>query len=565
MRQFARHAAWIGAFAFAASLSVHGAGVVGLESLEPPPPPHARPPRTSALDFIEMEPLEEPPTDPTPDPTEPPETPDTPELVAELTPDETSDATPAPTRTRVPPMPAPRIVPIVVPPPPPPPPPEETTPIEVEPINRQSIVQSSDDPSVPPPEDAQYLAEQNRRVEQETQAADSRLESDSPEATPPPESDSIVESSDDGSDTTPTQESPTEAGDAREAIESEVAETNPTPSAESRVATTPRVSTQAEGHTDEAHFGARTSGSSGSGGTPAEELEAVTVDDGFGTFTVMRPRRAATGGSPGESGPRGEGGSSRGHAGAGPNLRVGFSTFEGIYGREQLEEERATRREAREALAAASGNRRQQRWDQFRFAADNVLPTVVTGNQTALNAAASPFAAWIGAVHQRIHAQFVDRFIARIQRRGGELANLELFAQLEIVVDARGRVLRVAITHTSGSSAFDLGAFSSVMDAQPFPSPPEVIMSGDGNVYTLWGFARNTSYCHSSQAAPFILPNPPPLVPMPGVTVDPTEAAQARRRHMSPELLPDDAPPAEELAPRNHDGPDADSHRHDVP
>lgn len=516
MRRFASHAVLIAAFALVASVVFHGVGVVGLGELTPAPPEPLRTHHNSELEFVEFPPLE-------------------PVAVDESDPlDPSRSASPESTAVQV------AEEPVIVAPPiaavqAPPPPPQEATPATPT-RNLQSVEQVSDDPSVPAPPDAQFLAAQNRRVEQETAATETRLQSDTPEAAPPPEAAHPSESVDPGHEADPSSEHASEAPPES----SETASEAPVPARrEPREAATPREGAQAEGHTEAPASGTPVPRPAGAGGTPAPEMESVTIDDGFGTFTVMRPRAAGAGGSPSEPRRLGESGTTHAPGGVGPNLRVGYSNFEAVYGPEQLAEERAARRAAREALASASGSQRRERWDQFRFAAENFLPTITPGNQTALNAAASPFAAWISAVHRRIHAHFADRFLARISGQTGELANENLYTELEIVIDVRGRVLRVAITHTSGSSAFDLGAFSSVLDAQPFPTAPDVILSGDGNVYTRWGFSRGPSACTSQQAAPFILPNPPPLVPMPGVTVDPDEAARARRRHMPADLRPD--------------------------
>ena len=72
----------------------------------------------------------------------------------------------------------------------------------------------------------------------------------------------------------------------------------------------------------------------------------VTIDDGFGTFTVERPRAETARVDPREG--------TAGVTPRTPNLRIGFSALEQIYGHDQLAAERAERRAEREALAAST-------------------------------------------------------------------------------------------------------------------------------------------------------------------------------------------------------------------
>jgi len=459
---------------------VHGVGFLGLTILEARPTGVPVAVRSSQLEWLSLDPL------PAPEPVEPVQVPDDPPDPIEPTPTPEPVAPPVPEPPRLEPQPpTPEATPAEQPPP------------QIPERALQAVEQQSHDPSVEAPPDAQYMAAENQRVEEETVAEERSIRSDEALATPPPPdgdpSDGEQPTDDPADD--PHEGSPAEAAAVAASAAAAASASRPV----GAVPPTPAVSAPRP----------RTAATP----TPVE-MEAITVDDGFGTFSVERPRTTTARVDPREGGPRPDRTAPR------PNLQVGFAGFEQVYGAEQLASERAERRAEREALAASSGNHRRERMEQYRFAAENFLPTVRPGNQTALNAAASPYASWISDVHRRIHAQFAERFIPRIGNHDPALSNPELYAEMEFVVDARGRVLRVAIVRTSGVSSFDLGAFNSILDAQPLPVPPEAIYSGDGRVYLIWGFSRGPSQCHTMQARPFILPNPPPLVAMPGVVPD---------------------------------------------
>jgi len=483
---------------------VHLAGYVGLTTIHVASSHVAvtRPP--SELQWLTIESATEPvatvPEDPDPpEPAEPePMRPRRPDPVEELVEPEPQVAAEVPD-------------PIVVPPPTPEPEPEVAEPPpEIPELSMHAVEQRSADPSVEPPPDTQYMAAENQRVEEETVAEASSIRSDEAVATPPPPDGDMSdgdEPTDDPSDE-PHEGSPT---DSAPVVGTES-------SAESHGSASTGSSTVSASSAQTASTAAAAPAVPGASAVAPAEVEMVTIDDGFGTFTVERPRAETARVDPREG--------TAGVTPRTPNLRIGFSALEQIYGHDQLAAERAERRAEREALAASSGNGRRERWQQYQFAAENFLPTVRPGNQTALNAAASPYASWISEVHRRIHQQFADRFLARLSNHDPALSNPDLYTELEFVVDARGRVLRVAITHTSGVSVFDLGAFNSVLDAQPLPDPPEAIYSGDGRVYLIWGFSRGPSACHVMQARPFILPNPPPLVTMPGVVADPVRVPE---------------------------------------
>jgi hypothetical protein len=74
-------------------------------------------------------------------------------------------------------------------------------------------------------------------------------------------------------------------------------------------------------------------------------------------------------------------------------------------------------------------------------------------------------------------------------------------------VNPDGSIFTVGIIETSGHTLYDLGAFTAVWRAQPFPHPPSIILSGDGHAWLHWRFDRNPRQCGTWNAEPFLLDN----------------------------------------------------------
>ena len=73
-----------------------------------------------------------------------------------------------------------------------------------------------------------------------------------------------------------------------------------------------------------------------------------------------------------------------------------------------------------------------------------------------------------------------------------------------------GKIVRMGVTKTSGVTAFDIVALSSVDRAAPFGKAPDVIASPDGNVYLHWEFHRDPfDACTTRNARPYILKHAP--------------------------------------------------------
>jgi chemotaxis protein histidine kinase CheA len=392
--------------------------------------------------------------------------------------------------------------------------------VQSPPENLHAVTQRSQDPTVDTPDDPRFIAEENNRVEQETVARIRSMVQDDPEPTAgEPQEESEAEDEGNADEELVREMEEREAEDQRLASDATQAERASTAREEERVG--------GEGDGSERERVEAERARRANAGGREVETETIVVSDGIGTFTITRPVRSAEGSGGGDAGgERGAGREARvarggGAGGSGPNLQIGWSQFEAVMGEEQLEREREEYAQARLSQQRGRSAERQRRWRQFRTAIENYVSSVQPGNQTALNTAASPFASFLADMHRRIHMQY-HQFLGGL-RPGGPMSDMTLQTRLEIILGGDGTVDRVGVVRTSGNLQFDLGAFTAVMDAVPFATPPSSILSGDGKVYLHWTFKRNQPYCHVSHAAPYILPNPPaggsadePGTPIPG-------------------------------------------------
>ena len=525
-RRWLTPAAWAFGIALFLSLVVHvqlyGALWV-LDILRGPPPSHERPPIEIELTIAGPTPPSEAQPASAPDPTQAPpgaEPSSSPPLARAV---HRAEATPRQARATRPEPPAP-VEPHEAEPRPPPP--------DVR--NLQSITQHSDDPSVPPPPEARFLARENRHVAEETvarvrnaQRDDQETSVSAPASAADDEGNAQTDESADLRDrqgATDRHATPREA----DAPRPRRADTTPLPSAVASGDSTARgAPTTGTGGPDRGAATGSAGGARAAGG--GEPLHTV-VHDPFGAFVLVAPSSRPLGAGPGEGGGEARVGRGQGEAGAeqragasggangqrgrgrgagesGVDLRVSWSTFERTFTPDQLRDERE--RYVAERRSRARGGAREQRWREFRSAIENYVPNVRPGNQTALNAAASPFAEYLATVHRRIHREFADRFLAGLPGGTNPFGDHSLMTNLEIILNRDGTVHRVGIVATSGFLPFDYGAFESVMRAQPYPEPPPDILSGDGRVYFHWGFYRNERQCGTFNAEPYILPHPP--------------------------------------------------------
>lgn len=486
--------------------------------------------------------------------------------------------------------------------------PAQAQPAQPTPMTRRtSVTHRSRDPSVAPPEDAQYLAEENSRVEEETLARVRSRHLDDPtpqpaaseEATPPDEAEG------DAAEEQRADLQDAEGSDERDPTREEARLPPETRPREASRSPTPQVSEAARGDARE--------GATERGGRPAEaagggrqargggevEMREVVVSDGVGTFRVRVPNSRPAGEGEGEGGGLAVAGRGRGSEGEGaragragrsgrrarggggaagdgaPDLRMSWTQFSSLYGEEELRREREAYLEQRRSRTR--GESHQRRWERFRAAIEHYDVQARPGNQTALNTRADPFAAYIAAVHLRIHPRFAEGFLVRPPSTvAAALAtNPEMHTKLEIGIDAQGRVARIGVIATSGDILFDFGAYNSVMTAQPFGATPEAIRSPDGLVYMHWSFYANHRQCGTFNAEAYILARaaerPAGALPMPGAdsvfrpsleeTPDPGARDAPPRAREAPSAPPSEPRPERAAPPRTP----AHDHDHDDP
>lgn len=355
--------------------------------------------------------------------------------------------------------------------------PELTTP--------QAVQQHSTNPDVEP-DNARFIAEEANKVEEESVARVRNMVRDDATPTPGPQqkpSDTLEEAGN-ASEQEVAEMRNKDGSDARKPTPEEARRQRPDKAIEADPIKAERVSSKTP-----PGKAADTSGDRAS----EEASDTITITDSAGTFSIRRPSKASQGGG-------------QTAQGRGPGNKLEWSQFEAAVGSDELEQDR--RAYLAEQKSSQRGISREKTWREFRAAIENYVPGVKPGATTALNAAASPFATYIAAVHRRIHQEYADRFLRSLPIGGSPYQDPTLMTKLEIVLNRDGSVHRVGVVKSSGLLPFDFGAFNSVLRAQPYPPAPSSILSGDGRVYFHWGFYRNQRQCGTFNAEPYILPNP---------------------------------------------------------
>jgi TonB family protein len=360
------------------------------------------------------------------------------------------------------------------------PPPEPLPPQQ---NRKQSITQKSEDPNVEPPPDAKYLAEESRRVEEETVAAVTSETKDDPNPNAAaPQDDGPEKAGDSRDDERGAMKGARDEQQQQAAARQRREEALPRPQQPAQPAPTPPQTARSD---------RRGSPQPERAETPAE----VVVRDPLGSFVLAPSNPSTQRGGAREKSTQGSGQKA-------PSIKVSWRAFEQTFGAEQLAQDRMPR----EARRRGAG--REKRWDEFRAAIENYVVGVKTGNSTALNAAADPFAAYLAAFHRNLHMEFAHDFLASLPM-AGDLGNPALVTKVEIVVNPDGSLDRVGVVKSSGNLMYDFGAFNAVQRGAPYPPPPEKIRSPDGRVYMRWALHRNESQCGTWNAEPYILKTPP--------------------------------------------------------
>ena len=154
------------------------------------------------------------------------------------------------------------------------------------------------------------------------------------------------------------------------------------------------------------------------------------------------------------------------------------------------------------------GGKWRRIWSRVRGFLENYIPEVAPGTHTALNAQKHAFAAYLAAAHRRIHIQWGNGLWSNFRDlpdpAGSNPYQSSIYARLEIKLDRKGRVLRLALKNTSGFTAFDGGAMAAVLAAAPFGAPPEEMVSADGTTYLHWNFYQDGRQCWTNDVQVFV-------------------------------------------------------------
>ena len=120
---------------------------------------------------------------------------------------------------------------------------------------------------------------------------------------------------------------------------------------------------------------------------------------------------------------------------------------------------------------------------------------------------APPSAAYLDAVHARLHPVFAKTLadfdsLPQAPARGGDLVTV-----LEVVLSpGEGRIERIGIIKSSGSTVFNVTTLDSFLRAQPFGKAPDFVVSSDGKVYLHWEVHRDgDDACSPRNAYPLML------------------------------------------------------------
>ena len=230
----------------------------------------------------------------------------------------------------------------------------------------------------------------------------------------------------------------------------------------------------------------------------------------------------------------------------GINLNLTTGAALAAVGRDQLGRERVADGERRRSKHR--GSWKTLGVEKWRASIENYNSSVKPGNQTALNTARVPFAGYLNQIHSRLHPIFADSFLPTLDALPADnaLNQPNVRTNLEIVLDREeGKIVKMGITRSSGSTMFDVAALESVQNAAPFGKPPTIIVSPDGNVYLHWEFYRNPVYaCSTYFAHPFLLKVSPETAPPRVPPAAPPTFGPREERPSRGDLGQNDPPPA---------------------
>jgi len=191
------------------------------------------------------------------------------------------------------------------------------------------------------------------------------------------------------------------------------------------------------------------------------------------------------------------------------NLKMSQRLFENLYSTRMAQQARERKEKRRRMLARGKMG---PKLAKIKASLENFIPEVQIGNQTALNAAAHPFARYITRIHRNIHRYWGDGALVTWSRNYGSdhpLNDFTKWVKLEFEIMENGHADDVKVIKSSGHTLFDVAAVETIYNASPFPPPPEILLSYNRRVYIHWRFDRNHRQCGVWNAEPYILKGPP--------------------------------------------------------
>ncbi len=360
-----------------------------------------------------------------------------------------------------------------LPPMPPPPPPEHKA--------HEKIVELDDeDKKVEPPPDAKYLAQHNSRTDVETRARDTNLEKSQ---------------KGEGQESSPSKRDDEQVGGEKD----KVAELSDQKSALGRKApdVTPHANPETASPQEKDEPEKKSLLSLRDPAPRQHELTPETAD-------LSLPKEADGQVSPTNRAVRGDV-SDAAHQPHGKRVKLALSAkdYEYLFGADA----EADRRLAQKQKSTRQG-KFQQKIARVQAALENFIPEVKPGNQTALNARAAPFAAYIARMHRSIHKLWGFGQLEDWDEKGSSpFNNMNLETTLELVLNRDGTIDKVTIVRSSGYLPYDAAAIDVAYTAGPYPDPPREVRSANGKIYVHWHFFRDGRQCTPAFTDYFILEN----------------------------------------------------------
>ena len=351
------------------------------------------------------------------------------------------------------------------------------------PQSHQKIVDLDNDKDIPPPPDAQYLAQKNNRAEVETRATDTNLEKAQKGA---------------GVASSPSDRTDQQVGGEKEKIAQ--LDEQKSMFGKSAPDVTPHSNPELSESKDQIDRPQKSLLALRNPAPRQHELTPETADLSLPRSAdgdIPMPARAVRGQKSDPS-----------HLTAGKRVKLAITgkEYEYLFGADAQAERRLA-----QAVRSTHKGKFQQKLARVQAALENFIPEVRPGNQTALNTRAAPFAAYITRMHRSIHQLWGFGQMEDWDEKSGSSPynNPNLLTTLELVLNGDGTIDKVTVVKASGYLPYDVAAIDVAYSAGPYPDPPREIRSANGKIYIHWRFYRDGRACGPAGVDYFILNNPP--------------------------------------------------------